>query len=526
MGAVAAILIGVFAVLVMRMTTPQMAPLFTGLAMEDSGAILRELDSAAVRYEIRGDGSTILVPRDDVARLRMRLAQDGLPSGGGVGYEIFDNSSTLGSTSFVQNVNHLRALEGELARSIRALRQVEAARVHLVLPERRLFSRETETPSASIVARVRGHLEPGQIRAMQHLVASAVPRMEPRHVAIVDEAGRLLAGGSADEDSIVSGALEERALAYERRLREEVQAIVESVVGPGRARVQVAAEIDRNRTSQTEENYDPESRVIRSTQTREEASSSNDAADDGVTVGNDLPNAEGQAAGLGGTREDRSSNEEIVNYEISRTTRTDVVEAGGLRRLSVAVLVDGLYERNEAGEQVYQPRAQEQLDRIAVLVRSAVGYSEARGDTVEIVNLRFAELPRGESLDDVAGGWFGPDGLDLMRVIELAVLAALLLLVLVLVVRPLLKRMLGAPDPLPAALPGPETPGTPALPASGAPPALAPPAEVDNRTQRMLEIAEMTGKMHAASIGRIGEMVDANPDDAVAIVRQWMQEAA
>ena len=200
MGAVTIALVGFFAFLIMRVTTPQMTPLFTDLSLEDSAAIAKELDREGVTYELRNDGNIIMVPGDRVARLRMTLAENGLPKGGGVGYEIFDKSDALGTTSFVQNINNLRALEGELARTIRALDRVQAARVHLVMPERPLFSRDKIDPSASIVLKVRGTLEAAQVRAIRHLVATAVNGLSPQRISIVDEQGQLLADGATDDD--------------------------------------------------------------------------------------------------------------------------------------------------------------------------------------------------------------------------------------------------------------------------------------------------------------------------------------
>src|SRR6185369_16200932 len=207
--------------------------------------------------ELRNDGAAIMVPKDKVTRLRMKLAEGGLPKGGGVGYEIFDKSDALGTTSFVQNINHLRALEGELARTIKAIDRIQSARVHLVLPERPLFSRETPEPSASIVLRVRGALEPQQVRAVRHIVASAVNGLKPTRVSIVDEAGQLLADGSADPSN--EGATgDERRAGFEKRMRNQVEAIVSSVVGTGRARVQLTADFDYNKTTQTSDRFDPE----------------------------------------------------------------------------------------------------------------------------------------------------------------------------------------------------------------------------------------------------------------------------
>ena len=214
MVAVTAALIGFFAFVIMRVTTPQMTTLFTDLSTEDSSGIIKDLERQAIPFELRNDGAVIMVPKDKVTRLRMKLAEGGLPKGGGVGYEIFDKSDALGTTSFVQNINHLRALEGELARTIRAIDRIQAARVHLVLPERPLFSRETPEPSASIVVRVRGALEPQQIRAIRHVVASAVNGLKPQRVSIVDEAGQLLADGASGESR------QRRRRRAPRRLRE------------------------------------------------------------------------------------------------------------------------------------------------------------------------------------------------------------------------------------------------------------------------------------------------------------------
>jgi len=270
MVAVTAALIGFFAFVIMRVTTPQMTTLFTDLSLEDSSSIIKDLERQGIAFELRNEGSIILVPKDKVTRLRMKLAEGGLPKGGGVGYEIFDKSDALGTTSFVQNINHLRALEGELARTIRGIDRIQAARVHLVLPERPLFSRETPEPSASIVVRVRGALEPQQIRAIRHLVASSVNGLKPQRVSIVDESGQLLADGATSDVDQAAG--DERRAAFEKRMRKQVEDIVSSVVGQGRARVQLSADFDYNKITQTSDKFDPEGRVLRSSQTREESS--------------------------------------------------------------------------------------------------------------------------------------------------------------------------------------------------------------------------------------------------------------
>ena len=276
--AVTAALIGFFAFVIMRVTTPQMTTLFTDLSVEDSSGIIKDLERQGIQFELRNEGTIIMVPKDKVTRLRMKLAEGGLPKGGGVGYEVFDKSDALGTTSFVQNINHLRALEGELARTIRAIDRIQAARVHLVLPERPLFSREAPEPSASIVVRVRGALEAQQIRAIRHLVASAVNGLKPQRVSIVDETGQLLADGAQTDPDQQIG--DERRTAFEKRMRKQVEDIVSSVVGTGRARVQLSADFDFNKVTQTSDKYDPEGRVLRSSQTREEQSMTADNNED------------------------------------------------------------------------------------------------------------------------------------------------------------------------------------------------------------------------------------------------------
>ncbi|MFD1333680.1 flagellar basal-body MS-ring/collar protein FliF, partial [Methylopila musalis] len=438
--AVAIALIGFFTFTIIRFSQPTMTPLFSDLSPEDASAIVKELDQQNVPYELRQNGAGILVPQEQAAKLRMKMAEARLPAGGGVGWEIFDKGDGFSATSFVQNVNHLRALEGELARSIRSLNRVEAARVHLVIPERPLFTRDAPQPSASIVIRARGQLESGEIRAIRHLAASAVQGLKPEKVSLVDETGRLLADG-ADPDS-GAGASDERVTSLERRLRERVEAIVGRVVGADRARVEVRAEMDNTKSTVTADSFDPESRVVRSTQTREENSQTSEPAEQGVTVGNQLPNAAANAAaGAPQSRDQSNKTEEVVNYEISRTTRTEVKDGGQIKRLSVAVLVDGVYTRAANGDVSYAPRVQAELDQISALVRAGVGFDQGRGDTVEIVNLRFADLPQATSAGEPESP-FAVSREDMMRWAELGVLALLTLVVTLVVVRPLLRKAL------------------------------------------------------------------------------------
>lgn len=521
MVAVTTALLGFFGFVIMRVTAPQMATLFTDLSVEDSSGIIKDLERQAIPFELRNEGSVIMVPKDKVTRLRMKLAEAGLPKGGGVGYEIFDKSDALGTTSFVQNINHLRALEGELSRTIRAIDRIQAARVHLVLPERPLFSRETPEPSASIVLRVRGALDAAQVRAVRHVVASAVNGLKPQRVSIVDEAGQLLADGAADASN--DGATgDERRAGFEKRMRNQVEAIVSSVVGAGRARVQLSADFDFNKVTQTSDRYDPDGRVLRSSQSREESSATAGAGDNQVTVNNELPGNAGQGPAA---RDQSKKTEETNNYEISRTTKTEVTEAGRVNRISVAVLVDGSYAKSEKGELLYKERSKDELDRIAALVRSAIGFDQKRGDQVEIVNLRFAEAPAVAPVAEPGGlaGMLRFTKDDVMYGIELAVMMLLGLVVMFMVIRPLVRRIL-ASETASGAI------GALAPPADG-PPVVASSAEGHNLVPsaapvQLIDVAHVQGQVHAQSVHKVGQLADRNPNETAAIVRQWLTENA
>jgi flagellar M-ring protein FliF len=400
------------------------------------------------------------------------------------------------------------------------------ARVHLVLPERPLFSREKVEPSASIVLKMRGSLETQQVRAIRHLVASAVNGLKPERVSIVDESGRLLADGAAGESG-VGGTADERQSTFERRLRDQVESIVTSVVGPGRARVQLTTEFDFNRVTQTSDRFDPEGRVLRSSQTREETASSGDGREGQVSVGNELPGANNQNTQNPTPPRDQSKkSEEIVNYEISRTTRTEVIEGGRVKRISVGVLVDGIYAKNASGEPVYEARAKEELDRIAALVRSAIGFDQRRGDLVEVVNLRFAEQPVSVISEPTGlSSWLQFTKDDILRAIELLVMAVLGLIVMLFVVRPLVRRIITPEQALAAAGAASALGGAEATAAIAAAEPLPVIQAVPNQTARMIDMAQVQGQVHAQSIQKVGELASRNPNETVSIIREWLQDS-
>src|SRR4051812_23912941 len=291
MAGVAAVLTAFFLYIAGAITEPPKTILYGGLEPRDAPPVTAKLDGMNVKYDAKEDG-TILVPADQVTKLRMALAQDNLPAAG-VGYEIFDKSDAFGTTAFVQNINRLRALEGELARSVQTIDGIQAARVHLVIPERQIFSRDDQSPSASVVLKTRSVLGHEQVSAIQHLVAAAVASLNADRVAIVDDRGNLLAGGDQKSADDVSTAEQDRSTTgYEDRLRQHIESILASVVGAGHVRVQVAADMNYNHSTTTSENYDPDTKVVRSTQTVQQNSSDNNGSTgQAVSVANALPNA-------------------------------------------------------------------------------------------------------------------------------------------------------------------------------------------------------------------------------------------
>ena len=542
---VGAAMVAFFVFLTTRIAAPAMSLLYADLDLKDSAQIAQRLDALSVPYQIRGDGSQILVPADQVARLRMSMAEQGLPRGGSVGYELFDKADSFGSSGATQNINQVRALEGELERTIGGMGPVQAARVHLVLPRRDLFARDAQEASASIVVKLRGaeRLSKGQVASIQQVVASAVATLKPNRVSVVDGAGTLLARGDGqDANSATNVGAGQYQTDYETRVARGVEDMLERSLGPGRARVDVRADIDFDRITTNSESFDPESQVVRSTQTvTQNDDSTTGGNDQPVTVTNNLPNQQAapnpNAANQGRTKNAR--NEETINYEISKTTRSQVREAGEVKRLSVAVLVDGTYTTKPDGTKEYAPRSPDELKQITALVRSAIGYNEKRGDAVEVVNLKFAQPEEPTATAAAPTGFLGFEKADLIRIGETVTLAVVALLVILLVVRPLMLKLLeggGAPIAADAgALLGaagmaarPQLPAPagmqPAIPAM-AQAALPVPVPRPPGLDQMIDIGQVEGRVAASSIKKIGEIVEKHPEEAVAIVRSWMYQA-
>jgi flagellar M-ring protein FliF len=528
MAGVAAALTAFFLYVAGALTEPPKAILFSGLDPRDASAVTSKLDSMGIKYDAKGDGGTILVPSDDVTKLRMQLAADNLPAAG-VGYEIFDKSDSFGTTAFVQNINRLRAIEGELARSVQTIEGIDGARIHLVIPERQIFTRDDQAPSASVVLKTRGVLGRGQVQAIQHLVAAAVSGLTPERVAIVDDKGDLLAGGD-DKNGPNATAIgeESETTDFEDRLRQRVESIVASVVGPGHVRVQVTADVSYTHTSETSETYDPDSKVVRSTQTVESTNNDTNGGAGGapVSVGSALPGAAAAPPANDGSKSNASRDEETINYEINKAIKTSTVDGGTVKRLSVAVVVDGLEGANGA----YKARTPAEMKQIQDLVKSAIGYDVKRGDVVQVDNMAFARVDVGDATPPAAP-LLGLDSAEWMKIIEVAILSVTALLIGFFVARPLISRMF-APINLSGMQMQSGTPNSAQLPPPGSNGADVQtgsdgqPLSIPAPHRSSIDISQIEGQVRESSIKKVGEVVNAHPEEALAIIRTWLHEPA
>lgn len=531
LAAIAAALVVVavfFGIMMSRMSGQEPQVLYSELDVQDANQIISQLQLMDIPFEVDAEGKTIKVAPTSIGKARMKMAELGLPRAGSVGYEIFDKEQGFGTSNFVQNISRVRALEGELARTISSIDIVRNARVHLVLPQRELFSRDKQEPSASIFLQLvtSAKLSKTQILAIQHLVASAVPGLTINGVSIIDDKGNLIARGSehSDEATAVETA-EEARVAYESRMKNQIEGMLESIVGFGKARATVSAELNFDKTTRNSETFDPESQVARSTQTVEEAETSSEK-ENNVSVQNNLPEA---APGAGNKSDNvRNSNrtEETVNYEISRVVTNEVRQSGTVKRLSVAILVDGLYTEGKDGKMVYAPRSADQLTQIDTLVKSAIGYDANRGDTVEVVNMQFASLTDG-SENIKLSFWEKLDFSQYVRLGETLVMALVGFLVVLMVVRPLMQRLLES-TPVMAGAGGTEAmlAAGGVLPALEGPDGRTLPATQNNEAEEMLALDRIDGQIRASSMRKIAEIVEKHPEETLQIMRNWLYEEA
>ena len=510
-------LISFFVYVVVQMSGSDYAVLYTDLDLEDAKQIVSKLDSANIKYRLSKNGTEVLVPTEDVNRMRIETADLALASkGANVGYEVFDNTDALGSTNFVQNVNLLRALEGELSRTIRSVDNIRSARVHLVMPKREIFSREEQTPTASVVIKTKqGNLSPQNIQSIQKLVAAAVPKLEVKNVSIVDSNGNLLTEYSEEQSEVIKNSTNEAMrLEQERKIAQKVQSLLEKSLGAGKAQAQVNIEMDFDEVVINEEIYDPDSQVIRSQATISEQGTSAQNSQP-VTVAQNIPNGD-NATSNSGIFDTSSKTEETINYEISKIVRNKIKNTGTIRRLTAAVLVDGVYEKDDEGKLVYRPRTAEEMEQISDLVKSAVGYDANRGDMVEVENLRFASL-QGEVVDTAEPLYLGFSKSELMRMAEGLGVAIVAILVILLVIRPLINNAFEVSNN------------------NSAEKLIAPGEEDDNlllsnflndnfdeSAEELVNINKVDGRIKVSSLKKLNATVEKNPDAAVNVIRSWL----
>ena len=505
----------------------QQSLLYGDLDLREAAQMADVLDRAHITHQELGGGDRIVVASGDVARARMLLAKEGLPSGGSVGYEVFDRGDAMTSSQFQQDINETRAMEGELARSVRMLQGVRGARVHLVLPKRQPFSRDVQAASASVVLTMAGaaRLDPQGIQAVLNLVAAAVPGLKPQGIAIIDSRGNLLArAGQPTSDEAVVQTAEEVRHATELRLSRAVEEMLEQSLGAGRVRAEAAVDMSFDKVNETAESFNPDQQVVRSTQTSTDKSNSTEA-DKAVTVQNNLPNAD---AGQAQSGSQQQKQDETTNYEIGKTVRTLVREQPQISHISLAVMVDGVTHLGRDGTLVWTERGADDLARIRRLVESAIGYNEKRGDKVEVVSMRFA-VPD-DSLAVPAAGLLGLnlEKSDLLGLGQSAILAVVVLLALMFVLRPLALRLSSA-TPLTSpggvgTLLGPQAGASfisPSQMSSSISPSMLPAMLTD---ESMVNIINVEGQLKASSLRKLSEMVDKHPDESLAIMRSWLTQ--
>lgn len=485
--------------------TPTMALLYAGLDSPAAGDVVAALEQRGVEYQIRGDA--ILVDQAQRDGLRMTLAAEGLPANIGSGYELLDGMSGFGTTSQMFDAAYLRAKEGELARTILANTQIRAARVHIAQTPSQPFQRD-QIPTASVtVTTAAGGLNPSQANALRHLVAAAVGGMKPDDVAIIDTVAGLVPTGA--DGALPGGSGEVRAA----EIRKNVERLLAARVGPGKAVVEVAVDMVTEREAVTERRFDPQGRVAISSET-EERKGTEAQGGGSVTVASNLP--DGDAANPAGDKSESSETRERINYEVSETQREVLRLPGAVRKLSVAVLVDGVSVTAADGTVSLEPRADDELAVLSELVASAVGLDPSRGDVLTLKSLAFDVQPEPGSLAD-AGLLAGIGPIDAMSAIQIGVLATVALVLGLFVVRPMLTA---APRPV-QALPPP-------------PMALAPPGRMDGDQALTGEIddgdlppvALMSDRADqpADPAARLRRLIEERQAESVEILRGWMEQ--
>jgi len=417
--------------------------LYNNLSPDDGGRIVAKLKEKNIPYKVEANGTIVMVPPERVYELRLSLAGDGLPSGGNVGFEIFDKSD-FSTTRFVQELNFRRALQGELTRTINKFKEVNDSRVFIVVPKESLFVEEAKPATASIQLDLRSSLPAAKLAAIVHLVANAVEGLEPANVTVVDTKGRLIFKGESTDNSasLMSSTQLDYKIAVEKEIKENVESMLEGIVGAGKAIVRVNSEIDFNKITLSQEEYDPSATAVRSMRNIEESAGSGEGT---TATGQEMVNQRrGVVPSESGARNKMVKKDVATNYEINKITRTILKPAGTITRLSVAAVIDGEYkiekQKNGTMKRAYIPRSAEELKKFEEIVKKAMGYNEDRADQVTVSSISFADAVPMDMQPETKSS-----KLDMLRQVanykKTIINFVLVILVFFLVIRPLLKSM-------------------------------------------------------------------------------------
>ncbi|HXW69347.1 MAG TPA: flagellar basal-body MS-ring/collar protein FliF, partial [Dissulfurispiraceae bacterium] len=470
--------------------------LYSNLTQEDAGQVINKLKEMKVSYKV--DGNAIYVPSSKVYELRLELASQGVPQGGGVGFEIFDKSQ-LGVTEFVQRLNYMRALQGEIARTIRQLAEVDQARVHIAIPERTIFTEREEKPTASIVLKLKAGrvLSQGQIGGIVHLVSSSVEGLSPDQVTVIDNMGNMLSKPS-DGDVIADAKQRDYQKSVDKDYETKLASMLEGIVGKGKAIVRASAKIDYSQVEKTEESFDPDTIAMRSVQRNQEKSGG--ASTGGIPGA--LSNQPGQQAAVVSSSPNSSQKQsENINYEVSRSVSKIIQPRGEIKSISVAVLVDGTYKK-EKDKQVYQARSEAELKKYDELIKAAIGFNKERGDQVIVENVPFETVPEEVEKTDYLR--------VVLSVLKYMVPIVLIILIILFVLKPVIETLKAAPHA--RGLPGEFSPSAGVAGVGGA----GGPGVVGEEDIEVPSAAVMKA--------RVTEVVKKDPRKAATILKEWLSE--
>jgi len=506
--------IAISAFVISRAQTPGLALLYGGLNAQEASRIQSYLESQNIPSEVRGDGS-VYVPGNQVGQLRLQVAGQGMVGGSTAGYELFDNQSAFGTTSFVSNINARRALEGELARTISTIPAVSGARVHIVLPKQNLFSREQVEPRAAIALNLGPRtLTPEQVNSIAQLVAAAVPNLAPDNITVIDQRGALLFDGKQQNATAANANGLRRGV--EKSYEDSLTSMLERVLGPGNVSVRVTADLNLDKVSEQSELFDPTQQVVRSEQTVESSNVSSNGTGGLTGVAGNTPGGEAGASGAGGSNESRT--ETTTNFEISKTVRSLNREGGEIRRLSVAVLVAGKAAPAQAGGEAaapapaYTPLSEAEKNNLRTLVQTAIGFNGERGDRVEIVDMPFSPQPEPEA---VSAPFVTKD--QVFHLAQYALIVVALIVVALLVVRPALGTLNQALAGGGALLPG-------VAPAQGGVMHLAPGGGGggEGGGDDLIDVRSVQGRVRESAVKKVNDVIDQFPEESLNVVRGWM----